>query len=145
MVSRSLYIEPVRWVEVVWWGRCGCQPERSRGGVNGKVLQEVSRTAELPQNIKCLPANRAQRQSLQLFLKALYVVRVLSFTPSPRDKHVIPEMLPYLRFIRDIFDKIPTRWLSYFHVVYWQVATITLKEHNATACIGVWNWSLYHI
>lgn len=77
--------------------------------MNGKVLQEVSRTAELPQNIKCLPANRAQRQSLQLFLKALYVVRVLSFTPSPRDKHVIPEMLPYLRFIRDIFDKIPTR------------------------------------
>lgn len=108
-----------RWVEVAWWGRCGCQPERSRSGVNGKVLQEPSRMAELWQNIKCLPAIRAQRQSLQQFLRALYVVCVLSHSVAANNKHVIPEMLPYLRFIHGagIFDKISCDLLVWLDLV----------------------------
>lgn len=76
--------------------------------MNGKVLQEVSRMAELRQNIKCLPANRAQRQSPQQFLKA-FVCRVppVFHSVTANNKHVIPAMLPYLRFIDS--EKIPTR------------------------------------
>lgn len=118
-----------RWVEVAWWGRCGCQPERSRSGVNAKVLQEGSRTAELP---PCNYSTKAEPAAVSQ--SVVCCMRPVFHSVTANNKHVIPEMLPCLRFIcgAGIFDKIPARWCSNFRVVYWQVATMTLKQHNAT-------------
>lgn len=60
------------WVEAPWWDGCGWQSEKSRGGMNGKVLQEVSRLEELWKNIKCHPASRVQKQRI-------FSLKVLSY------------------------------------------------------------------
>lgn len=52
------------WVEAAWWDGCGWQSEKGRGGMNGKVLQEVSKMEELWKNIKCHPASRVQKQRI---------------------------------------------------------------------------------
>lgn len=68
------------WVEAPWWDGCGWQSEKSRGGMNGKVLQEVSRLEELWKNIKCHPASRVQKQRI-FSLKVLLYCSCLSLRP----------------------------------------------------------------